>query len=94
MCLATGDDEGLGLGLRAVDLRVPGVSAVSERSESFKDHFSQATLFGNSLTDDERDRIVSATHFELGKVDSFEVRHRVVHEIFNHADHDLAVRCA
>lgn len=67
---------------------------VRERSESFKDHFSQATMFWNSLTSDEQDRLVSAGHFELGKVESKEVRHRMVHEFFNKIDHDLAVRIA
>jgi catalase len=67
---------------------------VRERSESFKDHFSQATMFWNSLTEDEKDRLVEATHFELGKVESKMVRERMVNEIFNHVAHDLAVRCA
>jgi catalase len=67
---------------------------VRERSESFKDHFSQATMFWNSLTPDEQDRLVSAGHFELGKVMSKEVRQRLVHEFFNKIDHDLAVRVA
>ncbi len=67
---------------------------VRERSESFKDHFSQATMFWNGLTPDEQDRLVSAGHFELGKVESKEVRHRMVHEFFNRIDHGLAVRIA
>ncbi len=67
---------------------------IRERSESFNDHFTQAALFWHSLTEPEQNRLVEATHFELGKVDSFEVRHRMVHEIFNRIDHDLAVRCA
>jgi catalase len=60
---------------------------VKERSESFKDHFSQATMFWHSLTEPEQDRLVSALHFELGKVESMEVRHRMIHEIFNRVDH-------
>ncbi len=67
---------------------------VRERSPSFKDHFSQATMFWHSITEPERDRLVSAIHFELGKVKSREVRHRMIHEIFNRIDHDLAVRFA
>jgi catalase len=67
---------------------------VKERSESFKDHFSQATMFWHSLTEPEQDRLVSALHFELGKVESVEVRHRMIHEIFNRVDHDLAKRAA
>jgi catalase len=67
---------------------------VRERSESFKDHFSQATMFWHSITPPEQDRLVGALHFELGKVESYEVRHRVIHEIFNRVDHDLARRAA
>jgi catalase len=67
---------------------------VRERSESFKDHFSQATMFWHSITKPEQDRLVSALHFELGKVESYEVRHRMIHEIFNKVDHDLARRAA
>jgi catalase len=67
---------------------------VRERSESFKDHFSQATMFWHSITKPEQDRLVSAIHFELGKVASYEVRHRMIHEIFNKVDHDLARRSA
>src|SRR5690606_18582084 len=48
------------------------------RSESFKDHYSQATLFWNSMTMPEKKHIVKACHFELGKVDSKEIRKRQV----------------
>jgi len=67
---------------------------VRERSESFKDHFSQATMFWLSITKPEQDRLVGALHFELGKVESYEVRHRMIHEIFNRVDHGLARRAA
>jgi catalase len=67
---------------------------VKERSESFKDFFSQATMFWHSITEPEQDRLVSALHFELGKVESMEVRHRMIHEIFNRVDHELARRAA
>ena len=67
---------------------------VRERSPSFKDHFSQATMFWHSITEPEQDRLVSAIHFELGKVESYEVRHRMIHEIFNRVDHQLARRAA
>ena len=42
---------------------------IRERSESFRDHFSQATLFWNSQSDAEKEHIVLAFRFELGKVD-------------------------
>ena len=67
---------------------------VRERSESFKDFFSQATMFWHSLTPPEQDHLVSAAHFELGKVDTHAVRERMVHEFFNKIDHTLAVRVA
>jgi catalase len=67
---------------------------IRQRSESFKDHFSQATLFWKSLSEPEKKRLVSAAHFELGKVETKEIRHRMVYEIFNHVDHEFAVRVA
>ncbi len=63
------------------------------RSESFADHYSQATLFYNSLADWERDHLVEAFRFELGKCEELEVRQRVVANL-NHVDHGLAVRVA
>jgi len=66
---------------------------VRERSESFNDHFSQATLFWNSQTDVEKAHIVSAAQFELGKVDHLHVRQRVC-DLFSHIDEDLARRVA
>ncbi len=67
---------------------------IRQRSESFQDHFSQATMFWRSISKPEQDRLVSAIHFELGKVNSYDVRHRMIHEIFNKVDHDLARRAA
>ena len=67
---------------------------IRERSDSFKDHFSQATLFWNSMSNPEKDHIVKAAHFELGKVKDKEIRKRVIYELFNHVDHDFAVRVA
>ncbi|MCC7564720.1 MAG: catalase [Methanomicrobiaceae archaeon] len=66
---------------------------VRARSESFKDHFSQAALFWNSMSDPEKEHIVKAFHFELGKVEDVEVRKRVV-DLINNVDGDLAVRIA
>jgi catalase len=67
---------------------------VRGRGERFHDHFTQARMFWLSLTEPEQQRLVSATHFELGKVETYEVRHRMVHEILNRIDHDLACRAA
>jgi catalase len=67
---------------------------IRDRGEKFRDFFSQATLFWNSMSEPEQDHIVQAAHFELGKVASAEVRHRVVHELFNNVDHAFACRVA
>ncbi len=67
---------------------------IRERSDSFKDHFSQATLFWNSMSKPEKDHIVKAAHFELGKVKDKEIRKRVIYELFNHVDHAFAVQIA
>jgi catalase len=66
---------------------------IRKRSESFADHYSQATLFWNSMADWEKDHIVSAFRFELGKVERHHVREGVVDNL-NHVDHDLAVAVA
>ena len=42
---------------------------VRERSESFGDHFSQATLFFHSMSHHEKEHIIAAYSFELGKVE-------------------------
>ncbi|NYH52967.1 catalase [Nocardiopsis arvandica] len=63
------------------------------RSESFADHYSQATLFYNSLADWEREHLVEAFRFELGHCEELEVRQRVVANL-NHVDHGLSVRVA
>jgi catalase len=62
---------------------------VRERSPSFGEHFSQATLFWNSLSQIEKEHLISASHFELGKVQDKGVRQRMV-ERFNQVDHELA----
>jgi catalase len=66
---------------------------VRERGEKFFDHFSQAGLFYKSQTDIEKDHIVSALRFELGKVEVPEIRERMV-TILNQVDKSLAKRVA
>ena len=66
---------------------------VRGRSDSFKDYFSQATLFWNSLSDPERQHLVLAAHFELGKVETLAIRQRMV-DILDHVDHALALQVA
>jgi catalase len=66
---------------------------VRKRSETFADHYSQPTLFWNSMSGWEKEHIIAAYRFELGKVDARHVRERVV-EHLNRIDHDLAVAVA
>ncbi|MFI9306787.1 catalase [Streptomyces triculaminicus] len=68
--------------------RVDG-EKIRVRSESFQDHYSQAALFWNSMSDWERRHIVEAFRFELGKVGSTEVRERMVGNLAN-VNGDLA----
>ncbi|WP_339103758.1 catalase [Haloterrigena salinisoli] len=67
---------------------------IRNRSESFMDHFSQARLFWNSMTEPEKQHIVDAARFELGKVDRMEIRERMVYDLFNNVDHEFAKRVA
>jgi catalase len=48
------------------------------RSESFRDHFSQATLFVNSQSPAEREHLIGALRFELGKVTRKAIRSRML----------------
>ena len=51
---------------------------VRERSESFFDHFSQAKLFFNSQSEPEKNHIINALSFELGKVEILSIRERIL----------------
>ncbi|WP_010268440.1 catalase [Paenibacillus senegalensis] len=51
---------------------------VRARSDSFKDHFSQAKLFWNSMSQIEKLHIIDAFRFELGKVERESIRQQVV----------------
>ncbi len=66
---------------------------VRGRSGSFADHYSQATLFWNSMSAPEKQHIVEAFHFEVGKVKDKNIKQRVV-EMFNNVDGQLAVDIA
>ena len=66
---------------------------VRERSESFGDHFTQATLFWKSLSEVEKTHLVEAIHFELGKVKHMHIRERMV-RLFANVDTELAERAA
>jgi catalase len=66
---------------------------VRARSKSFFDHFSQATLFWNSQSDAEKEHLVQALEFELGKVEMPHIRERMV-GMLAHVDDTLANRVA
>lgn len=51
---------------------------IRARSETFRDHYSQARMFFNSMTEPERRHIVSAFAFELGKVETVAIRKRML----------------
>lgn len=63
------------------------------RAETFADHYSQARQFWLSQTEVEQDHIVSAFSFELSKVDTQEVRERMVSQLL-HVDETLAQKVA
>ncbi|TXL64053.1 catalase [Cerasibacillus terrae] len=62
---------------------------IRARSESFTDHFSQATLFWNSMSPAEKKHITDAFSFELGKVKSKSVKQQSV-DMFANVDLELA----
>ena len=72
--------------------RVDGTK-IRKRSDSFKDHYTQATLFWNSMSEWEQQHIVDALQFELGKVEREYIRERMVEQLA-HVDHGLASRVA
>jgi catalase len=63
------------------------------RPESFADHYSHARLFYRSQTEPEQNHIVSALVFELSKVETPEIRARVVSHLLN-IETSLAERVA
>lgn len=63
------------------------------RPESFNDHYSQATLFWNSMSPIEKRHIIKAFEFELGKVEHDHIKKRMV-EHLSHIDDGLATEVA
>lgn len=61
-----------------IDVPVPLAESakVRENPQSFDDHFSQARLFWNSMSEVEKDHIISAYSFELSKVYETTIRER------------------
>jgi len=66
---------------------------IRERSRSFFDHFSQATLFFNSQSEHEKNHIINALTFELGKLESNAIRERML-GILTQVDKTLASKVA
>ena len=66
---------------------------VRQRSEKFFDHFSQAALFWKSQSEPEKNHLVQALRFELGKVEVDEIRARMV-AMLAQVDSTLADRVA
>ena len=66
---------------------------IRQRAKSFQDHYSQARMFWKSMSPVEAKHIVAAYAFELGKVETPEIRARVVDQL-NLVDHDLASQVA
>ncbi|WP_044559339.1 catalase, partial [Azospirillum sp. B4] len=62
------------------------------RSDSFADHFSQATLFWNSMAGWEKDHIAAAFSFELNQCQDGMVRQRVMDQLLANIAPDLAQR--
>jgi len=66
---------------------------IRERSRSFFDHFSQATLFFNSQAEHEKNHIIDALTFELGKLEAPPIRERML-GILTQIDKTLAAKVA
>ena len=74
---------------RSVAVQEAGAK-LRQRSESFNDHFSQATMFWNSMSDWEKDHIAAAFSFELNMVVDQGVRNRVMNELLCNISPQLA----
>lgn len=74
---------------RSVTVQEAGAK-LRQRSESFSDHFSQATMFWNSMSDWEKDHIAAAFSFELNMVVDQGVRNRVMNELLCNISPQLA----
>ncbi|MBC7425582.1 MAG: catalase, partial [Bacteroidia bacterium] len=66
---------------------------IRERSKSFFDHFSQATMFFNSQSPAEKKHLIDALRFELGKVERVHIRRRML-GLLSQVDMDLAAQVA
>jgi len=62
---------------------------VRNRSDSFRDHFTQATMFWNSMSQPEKQHITDAFCFEIGKVKNKSVQQQAI-DMFANVDLELA----
>lgn len=51
------------------------------RGPKFAEHYSQATLFFNSMSPVEQEHIIAALSFELGKVDEKPIQQKIVDQL-------------
>lgn len=72
--------------------RVDG-HVIRGRSQSFRDHFSQAILFWNSMSPAEKEHIVDAFHFEVGSVKDRKIKQAVA-DMFAHVAPELGAQIA
>ncbi|MBU3024215.1 catalase [Zobellia galactanivorans] len=66
---------------------------IRTRSESFNDHFSQPALFYRSLSDWEKEHVISAYSFELGKCEIEHIKGRMLY-LIDQIDSSLAEKVA
>jgi catalase len=66
---------------------------IRERSASFFDHYNQARLFFNSQSEPEKNHLVDALRFELGKVETVAIRERMLVQL-TQVDKGLAQQVA
>jgi len=85
----TPGDEG---GFVSYPEKMDGVK-LRKRSQTFADHYSQATLFWNSQSLPEQEHIVQAFQFELGKLENEKIREQIVAMLVN-VNKGLAARVA
>ena len=68
-------------------------SKITARSESFKDHFSQAAMFYNSMSNVEKKHITDAFTFELSQLKSKAIKQQVV-DMFGNVNVDMMTQVA
>jgi len=78
---------------RSVNERVDG-HKIRARSTSFDDHFTQATMFWNSMSAWEKDHIVDAFSFELEQCETIAIRQAVLGNLLVNIDDELTSRVA